>query len=35
MDMMEKNDDVQQKSPVATLLPTSAELLLEPILQKI
>jgi len=35
MDMMEKNDDDQQKSPVATLLPTSAELLLEPILQKI
>jgi len=33
--MMEKNDDDQQKSPVATLLPTSAELLLEPILQKI
>ena len=35
MEMMEKDDDDQQKSPVATLLPTSAELLLKPILQKI
>jgi len=35
MEVIGKDDDNQQKSPVATLLPTSAELLLEPILQKI
>jgi transposase-like protein len=35
MDVMGKEDDVQQKSPVTTFLPTSAESVLEPILQKI